>query len=251
MISVVIITKNEEKNLDKCIKSVKWCDEIIVIDDNSIDKTIEIAKKHKALIYQRPLSQNFSSQRNFGIDKAKNEWILFVDADEIVSDALAYEISNAIQLRGQNLKEYNGFYIKRVDFIWGKKLKHGEIGNIKLLRLARKGKGQWEGMAHERWKLTGLIGSLTNPLQHFPHKNLTEFIKEVNFYTDIRSKELASKNNRVNFSDIILYPLGKFILNYFVKRGFIDGIPGLIFAITMSFHSFLVRGKLWLQNQKQ
>ena len=251
MISVVIITKNEEKNLDKCIKSVKWCDEIIVIDDNSSDKTIEIAKKYKTIIYKRFLNNDFSAQRNFGLSKVKNEWILFVDADEIVSDALAYEISNAIQLRDQNLKEYNGFYIKRVDFIWGKELKHGETGNIKLLRLGRKGKGQWEGMAHERWKTTGLIGSLTNPLQHFPHGNLTEFLKEVNFYTDIRSKELASKNNRVNFSDIILYPLGKFILNYFVKGGFMDGIPGLIFAITMSFHSFLVRGKLWLQNQKQ
>ena len=248
MISAVILTKNEEQNIEKCIKSVRWCDEIIIVDDNSSDQTVEIAKKHETTIYKRSLNNNFSAQRNFGLSKAKNEWVLFVDSDEVVSDALAYEISSAIGLKDQNLRNFNGFYIKRVDFIWGKELKHGETGNIKLLRLARKGKGQWEGMVNERCKIKGIIGNLTNPLQHFPHENLTEFLKEVNFYTDIRSKELASKNNRVNFSDIILYPLGKFALNYFVKKGFMDGIPGLIFAITMSFHSLLVRGKLWLQN---
>ena len=246
MISAIILTKNEEQNIEKCIQSVKWCDEIIIIDDGSQDTTIEIAKKYKTTIYTHPLNNNFASQRNFGISKAKNEWILFVDSDEIVTDALAFEISNAIGLKDQNLKNFNGFYIKRSDFMWGKQLKYGETGNIKLLRLGKKGFGLWKGMAHEKWQIEGSVGKLMNPLLHFPHKNISEFLKEINFYTDIRARELKNKNTKSFFWSIILYPFGKFILNYFIRRGFMDGTRGLVFAILMSFHSFLVRGKLWL-----
>lgn len=248
MITVIILTKNDQDCIKKCIESVKWCDEIIVIDDNSYDKTIEIVKKYKTTIYSHALNNDFSTQRNFGISKAKNEWILFVDSDEIVSDALAYEISNAIQLKDQNLRSYNGFYFRRTDFMWGKELRHGETGNIKLLRLARKKAGLWVGMAHEKWKINGLIGTLINPIKHFPHKTVDEFLKEINFYTDIKSQELYDKKTKVFFWDIFLYPFGKFLLNFFFKKGFMDGMQGLVFAIIMSFHSFLVRGKLWLKN---
>lgn len=250
MISAIIIAKNEEDNLEKCIKSVKWCDEIIVIDDNSTDKTSDIAKKYNATVFLRPLNNNFSNQRNFAISKAKNDWILFVDADEVVSDALAYEISNAIQLRDQNLKFFNGFYIKRTDHIWGKQLKYGEVGNISLLRLAKKGSGAWKGAAHEKWEITGSIGKLINPLQHFPHKTLIEFLGEINFYTDIKVQELMSKRTRIFFWDILLFPLGKFLISFFFKKGFMDGVHGLIFATIMSSHSFLVRSKLWLMIKK-
>ena len=250
MISAVILTKNEEQNITKCLDSVKWCDEIIVVDDNSEDQTIEIAEKYKTTIYKRSLNNDFSAQRNFGLSKTKNEWVLFVDADEIISDALTYEISNAITFKDQSLRNFNGFYIKRSDFIWGRMLKYGETGRIKLLRLGRKNYGVWQGKAHEEWKIEGLIGNLTNPILHFPHQTLKEFLKEINFYTDIRAKELKTKNFNVSTPSILLYPLGKLILNYIFKRGFMDGMQGLVFAIIMSFHSFLVRSKLWLENKK-
>jgi glycosyltransferase involved in cell wall biosynthesis len=250
MISVIILAKNEEKNIEKCIRSVKWCSEIILIDDNSTDKTVEIARKYKAKIYTRPLSGDFSAQRNFGMSKSTHDWVLFVDADEVVSDALAYEISNAVEFKGQSLKYFNGFYIRRSDFIWGKQLKYGEAGSIRLLRLGRKGFGKWKGMAHEKWEIDGSVGTLINPVLHFPHQNLEEFIKKVNFYTDIRVKELKDKNIKVFFWSILLYPLGKFLINFLIKRGFMDGVRGLMVAIIMSFHSFLVRGKLWLKNNE-
>lgn len=251
MISVVILSKNEEENIKRCLESVKWCDEIILIDDNSSDRTLEIAKKYKTTIYSHPLNNDFSTQRNFGLSKATNEWILFVDSDEVISDPLAYEISNATGLvKDQDFNNFNGFYIRRSDFIWGKQLKHGETGNAMLLRLAKRGSGLWAGKAHEVWKIRGRVGKLINPLLHFPHKTMEEFLKEINFYTDIRAEELKSKNVRAHFWSILSYPLGKFLVNFFFKRGFLDGIHGLIFAILMSFHSFLVRGKLWLKNEK-
>lgn len=249
MISVIILTKDEEQNIERCLESIKWCDEIIIIDDKSSDKTLEIAKKYKATIYSHALNSDFSAQRNFGISKAKYEWMLFVDSDEVVSDALAYEIANAIQLKDQNLNGFNGFYVKRTDSMWGKQLRYGEA-SIKLLRLGRKGMGVWKGMAHEKWCIEGPVGSLVNPILHFPHRSLEEFLKEVNFYTDIRADELKKENARVFFWSVLLYPMGKFLVNYFIKRGFMDGIQGLIFAIIMSFHSFLVRGKLWLKTNE-
>lgn len=245
MISVVIIAKNEEQNIGRCLESLKWCDEIIVVDDNSSDKTLDIVRRYKAKIFSRALNNDFSAQRNFGLLKAMHEWVLFVDGDEIVPDALAYEMSSAIQLKDQNLRSFNGFYIKRIDFMWGKQLKYGETGNIKLLRLAKKGFGLWEGKAHEKWNIDGHIGCLNNPMSHFPHKTLKEFLEEINFYTDIKASELNTKNTKVYFWSIPLYPIGKFIYNYVFKKGFMDGVAGLIFAIVMSFHSFLVRGKLW------
>ncbi|MBI4009256.1 glycosyltransferase family 2 protein [Candidatus Roizmanbacteria bacterium] len=250
MISAIILTKNEEENIGRCLKSVKWCDEIVVIDDYSTDRTLEIARKHKVAIYPRSLNNDFSAQRNFGISKANNDWVIFVDADEVVSDALAYEISSAIQLKGESLEELNGFHIRRIDFMWGRELKYGETGNVKLLRLGRKGKGFWKGMAHEKWEIKGPLGKLLNPLQHFPHPTLTEFLKEINFYTDIRAGELKIKKTKVFFWSVLIYPLSKFLLNYFLKKGFMDGTRGLIFAIIMSFHSFLARSKLWLKTQK-
>jgi glycosyltransferase involved in cell wall biosynthesis len=250
MITVVIITKNEEENIKRCLESVKWCNEMIIVDDNSNDKTVEIAKKYKATVYLRDLNNDFSAQRNFGLSKAKNEWVLFVDSDEIISDALAFEMQNATGLRDQNLRNHDGFYIKRVDFMWGKQLKYGETGDKKFLRLAKKESGLWEEQVHERWMVKGLIGELVNPIFHFPHKSMNEFLREINYYTDIRAMELNNHNRKVSSLSIIGYPLGKFIVNYVLKRGFMDGMAGLIYAITMSFHSFLVRSKLWVKNDE-
>jgi glycosyltransferase involved in cell wall biosynthesis len=250
MISAIVLTKNEEKNLERCLGSLRWCDELIVVDDYSSDKTIEIAKRYKTTVYSHKLNGSFSAQRNFGLSKAKNDWVLFIDADEIVSEALAFEISNAIQLKNQNLNNFNGFIMKRTDFMWGKQLKFGELKDIALLRLAKKDCGLWDGLTHEKWKIKGKSGYLINPLFHYPHQTLTEFLNEINFYTDIRAEELRKKGIKVSYLMILFFPLGKFLLNYFIKKGFMDGIQGLIFAITMSFHSFLVRGKLWLKNNE-
>lgn len=248
MISAVILTKNEENNIQDCIDSLKWCDEIIVIDDYSEDRTVEIAKKNSANIFQRELNDDFSEQRNFGLKNAKHDWVLFIDADERVSDALAFEISGAVM---QSLPFCKGYYLKRNDVFLGTILQYGETASLSFLRLAKKDEGEWIGKVHEKWIIKGKTSMLNNPLEHFPHRSITDFLHDINFYTDLRARELHERKVKSSWVYIILYPKAKFFFNYFIKRGMLDGLPGLVFALFMSLHSFLVRAKLWLLWQKK
>ncbi len=244
-ISGIVITKNEEKNVEKCLNSLAFCDEIIIIDDYSEDRTIEIAKKFTKKIYKRKLEKNFSLQRNFAISKATMDYVLFLDADEEISMRLKDEILEKIKYTN-----FNGFYFKRVDFIWGGEISHGEIKDLKLLRLARKNKASWIGNVHEKMLVDGEVGELKNPIYHYPHPTVSEFLSAVNFYSSIRAQELFDSNKKTNVFEIIAYPVGKFFQNFFIKEGYKDGEIGLVFAIMMSFHSFLVRGKLWQLNSE-
>jgi glycosyltransferase involved in cell wall biosynthesis len=247
MISVVVLTKDEEDTIVTCLQGLAWCEEIIVVDDNSSDKTVALAKKHGAKVITRSLHNDFSAQRNYALARAKNDWVLFIDADERVTSALWYEIMSHTN---NPTNEYNGFYIKRIDSIWGKELKHGETGDIRLLRLAKKNAGKWHGQVHEVWKVSGKTTTLNNALLHYPHSTVKIFLKEINLYTDLRAEELYTKKVKSYWWTIMLYPGSKFVLNYLFRRGFQDGLPGLVFALMMSFHSFLVRAKLWILSQK-
>jgi len=250
ILSTVIFCKNEEERIKDCIDSLLWCDEIVIIDDFSSDLTLEKIKEFnnpKIKIFRRKLNGDFASQRNFAITKTKKNWILFIDADEIVTEPLRNEITSVIS---DKTVEEVAFKVKRIDHVFGKTLRYGETGNIKFIRLARSGFGNWQGKIHEKWVINGKVGSLRNVLLHHPHREISNFLKEINYYTNIRAEELSQEGRTTNLALIIAYPSAKFLFNYFFKKGILDGIPGLISAITMSFHSFLVRGKLWsLQNK--
>lgn len=247
-ISTVILTKNEEENIFDCIKSIKFCDEIIVVDDYSEDKTVKIAKELNAKVSQRVLNGDFAAQRNFGIKKAKGKWILFLDADERVTPYLKNEI---IQLTNDPLIEYSGFYIKRVDLLWGKKVAKGEAGSIKLLRLAKKNSGVWSRMVHEFWRIRGKKKTLINPILHYPHQSLQEFIESINSFSKLHAYANREEGKRSNLFKIILWPKGHFIKNWVFKMGFFDETLGFIIAILMSFHSFLSWSKLWFLQKQQ
>ncbi len=241
MISAVIIARNEEENLLGCLESVKWCEEILLIDDNSTDKTPEIAKKFGAKVFIHPLNNDFANQRNFGLEKARGDWVLFLDADERVSPELAKEIRQ----RTANCQPMAGFYLKRQDFWGGRVLKHGETAHVRLLRLGRKGKGEWQRAVHERWEIEGKIGELKKPLLHYPHPTLNDFIDHVNFHSTLHAQALKKEVIKPSLFRIIFYPKAKFIQNYVFRLGFLDGMPGIIVALMMSFHSFLARAKLY------
>ncbi len=248
-ITAIVLSKDEEKNIIDCLDSLEFADEIIVVDDNSKDRTFEILKERekddkRLKLFQRSLDNNFSSQRKFAIDKAKNNYIFFLDADERAPKELVEEMRMLEPF-------YAGYLVKREDFMWGKKLRFGETGSIWLLRLFDKRKGELKGMVHETWETKDRVGRLSFPIYHYPHPTINEFLKDINFYTDIRAKELYQKKVKSGFVQIILYTKAKFFVNYFFKLGFLDGIEGLMHAILMSFHSFMVRGKLWLLWQKE
>lgn len=245
MVSAIVLSKNEEKNIESCLRSLSFCDEIILIDDYSADKTIEIAEKNNAVIFKRNLGNDFSEQRNFGLSKAKNKWVLFIDADEIVPEKLQKEIITATQRRG-----INGYYIPRRDFLFGKQIKHGDVENIFILRLAKKSAGKWTGQVHETWNVNGKLGKLKHEITHYPHQTITEFLSEIDFYSSIRAEELFSQKKKSGIIPILVYPKLKFINLYVLKLGFLDGLSGFVHALLMSLYSFLVRGKLYLLQNK-
>lgn len=244
MISAVVLTKNEDKNIEACLKTLKWCDEAIVVDDNSNDQTVELAKRLGAKIVSHSLNDDFASQRNFGLEKAENKWVLFVDADERVTPQLRAEIQRATET------DFNGFYLKRTDFLFSKELKHGETARVKLLRLAQKGDGKWQRQVDETWEITGKTEVLKNPLLHYPHPTITSFLKSINYKSTLNAQVFYEEGKRTRLWDW-LKPKAKFFQNWILRLGFLDGMEGLIMALMMAFHSFLVRSKLYLLWKKE
>ncbi len=239
-ITAVVLTKNNQKTIKKVLNSVSFCSQVLIIDDYSSDDTVLIADKMDAQVYKRKLNNNLSKQRNFALKKAIHDWVLFVDSDELVTQELKEEIVHVLSDTNKQ-----GFYIPRKDMFLGKKLEHGESGNIKLLRLARKDRGNWQRAIHEVWKVNGELGSLKNPILHTRDISISQFIQKINFYTSIDAKELKIEGKTYSLVQLIFKPIGKFIYNYLILLGFLDGIRGFIFAYIMSLHSIIVRVKQW------
>jgi glycosyltransferase involved in cell wall biosynthesis len=251
-LSLLLLTKNEQENikrywtwLDKCLA----INEIIVVDDNSTDDTVNELKKlatsHRQVkIYAHDLAGDFSQQRTFGVSKATNDWVLWLDADEILTNKLIEYINNI------DITQYNAFSFKRNDIFLGKELKHGETANQYFIRLFNKHFGSFEGKVHEIWQPTSSVSKTDLVIYHYSHPTLYSFIQKINFYSDLRSQELYSQKAKVSLSYIITYPLAKFISDYVLKLGFLDSTQGIIMALSMSLHSFLVRAKLWHLYQK-
>lgn len=247
MISTVIIAKNEEVNIQKCIKSVSFSDEIIVVDNGSSDKTKNLARKHKTRIISAKGISDFSTLRNIGLKEAKFEWILFIDSDEIVTEELEFEIQQATQK-----SKYCAYYLKRRDFWHGKLLKYGDLKSAYtkgIIRLVKKDSGIWNGRVHETFHAKCKIGYLQGFIDHYSHKNICEFISKINLYSNLRAKELFENRVNINLVSIITIPIIKFIYSYIILFGFLDGTGGFVYSFTMSLHSFLVRSKLYLLNK--
>ncbi|MEK7079437.1 MAG: glycosyltransferase family 2 protein [Patescibacteria group bacterium] len=249
-ISAIILTKNEEKNIERAIKSVAFCDEIIIVDDLSSDNTLENAQitndkyqiKSKFQILKHESKGDFAAQRNWAMEKAKNERVLFLDADEEVSEELKSEIIKIAR------NDINAYYIKRRDFWWGRELKFGETAKTRnkgIIRLVKKGSGKWKGVVHEEFVTDLPVGQLRGFLNHNPHPTLKEFIHDINLYSSIRARELQKQGKKGNILPVLLYPPAKFFLTFFIYLGFLDGAAGFAYAFLMSFHSFLVRAKLF------
>lgn len=240
-LTVVILTFNEEKELAECVKTLKFCDEVIVVDGGSSDRTTAIADQLGLKVYFHPF-KDFADSRNFGLEKARGEWVLFIDSDERVPDGLQKEIIETLS----HAPKQNGFYFRRDDFVFGKWLMHGETSKVTLVRLGRKGQGLWERPVHEKWVLKGELGEFKNHLKHYPHSSIEEFVRKVNFYSSFDAKLHYQNGVQVRSWHLLAYPLGKFVVNYILRRGMLDGWVGLVHAMLMSVNSFLIRAKLMI-----
>ncbi len=245
-ISAVVITRNEEQNIKNCLTGLKFCDEVIVIDDYSEDKTAAIAKQMGAKVLFRSLNEDFSGQRNFGLSKAKSKWVLFVDADEIITPELQKEI---LQKTGKQVNYTSGYFFKRTDYIWGTEVKHGEVGDVRLLRLAKRNAGRWDRFVHEHWHVIGNIEDMNNPIKHYPHPTVAEFLREVNHRSTLHALANKKEGKTSNLFIVVFYPLYKFIYGFFLRAGFLDGMVGFVVAVIMSLHSFLSWSKLWFMQK--
>lgn len=241
-LSVVILARNEEKNLERAIRSVPFASEVIVVDDASQDKTGSVAKKHRARVFRKALNTDFGAQRNFALEKASSDWVLYLDADEEVSDALSHEIQKILLRPGRD-----SYFIRRRDFFWGKWLRYGEVReayNRGFIRLVKKGSGVFRGSVHEEFIAEREAGSLSGFINHYPHPAVSDFIRRVNLYSSWRAQELKKSGKKTNIPEIVFLPFMKFVYTYFILLGFLDGPPGFVYSFIMSFHSFLTRAKL-------
>lgn len=246
MITAIVLAKNEAENLKRCFPSLKWCDEIIVIDDYSTDFTAEIAKEYGAKVFRHHLNNDFAQARNFGLNQAKGDWVLFIDADEVVSEELAREVQNAVKA-----KKIQGYFLRRRDYFGGRLLKHGETASVCLLRLGRKNTGQWHRAVHETWQIKGQTRELKYPLEHYSHPDLDSFLKDISYFAMLHAQSLKQEGKRSSLGRIVFFPPAKFIRNWIFKLGFLDGTAGFVMAMMMSLHSFLASAQLFLLQKNE
>jgi len=248
-ISVAIATYNEEKNIGKCLSSVAdWSDEIVLVDGTSTDKTVEIAKKYKAKIIVTDNPPIFHINKQKAIDACSSDWILQLDADEVVTEELKNEI-----LRVINHQPINGYWIPRKNFFLGKFLMKGGQYPDYTLRLYRRGKGRLPCRSvHEQAEVEGKTEYLKTPILHYPYADFSEYLEHFNRYTDIFAREYREKKLSINPVSFITYIFIKpgywFLLSYFRHKGFMDGFPGFVFSLFSSLR-FPVSYIKYLQNK--
>ncbi|KKQ25761.1 MAG: Glycosyl transferase family 2 [Candidatus Woesebacteria bacterium GW2011_GWA1_37_8] len=241
-ISAVIIAKNEEKNIDDCLKSVTWCDEIVVVDTDSTDKTVKIAEKFTNTIYKTK-GGNYSDWRNLGLEKAKTDWIIYIDCDERCSDKLKNEILEVINSE----TKYSLFVIPRQNIILGRLMKHGGWWPDYVKRLYKKNHlKKWTGDLHEEPIYLGKLGYLENPLIHLKHNNLTDMLEKTNTWSAVEAQLMFKANhpkmNTVRFITAMSRELWK---RLFVEKGYLDGQEGIIYSIYQMYSKSISYAKLW------
>ncbi|WP_337865906.1 glycosyltransferase family 2 protein [Ignavibacterium sp.] len=243
-ISVIIIAKNEAQNIGECLESVKWADEIIVVDSGSEDDTISIAKSFTDKVFFNEW-KGFAQQKSFTMNLAANEWVLSVDADERVTDELKEEILNS------DLNEYDGYRIKRENYFLEKVIRGCGWGNDYQLRLFRKSKTKLTNrLVHEGFEVEGKIGQLKNSMLHYSYRNFSDAFIKINHYSTLEAIEKQNRK-RVNAFSIIITPVIAFTQHFFLRKGFIDGMHGLFVSIMHAITKLQVQLKIWeLKNRK-
>ena len=238
-ISAILIVLNEEENLPDCLRALDWVDEIVVVDSCSKDRSVEVAKQSGARVFTRAFD-DFSGQKNYAVEQASGPWILSIDADERVTPELRQAVEAAIRQPA----EWDGFYVTRKNYVFGKNLRFGGRGTEQILRVFRKDKGRFVQPIHEKVKVEGPVGKLAGYLMHQSLPNWEEYRRKFGLYTQFEAQWLLEQGARVSFTKLYWIPMARFIYYYFFRFGFLDGFAGLRFHALSSFYYHMKYQKL-------
>ena len=243
-ITAIIPTFNEQERIRNSLKSAQFADEVIVIDSFSTDDTISIVKKSNAILLQRKFD-NFSKQKNYAIQQASHDWIVWIDADEVLTKDLQQEIKSAIENPNENV----GYYIYRIFFFKGKKMSFTGTQNDKLIRLFNRKYCHYEGIVHEKIIANGKLGVLKNKILHYSYISFDRYIVKLNQHSALKAQELYDKGLIITPFHLIIKPIARFIKHYFIKLGIFDGFYGFVISFALSYGVLVRYIKLW--NLKQ
>lgn len=243
-ISATIITFNEERNISRVIESLRCCDEILVLDSGSNDRTAEIATNLGARVEEASW-HGYAAQKNIAAKLATHDWILSLDADESLSEALEAEIW---QIKKAGPK-YDGYTMPRLAQYLGRWILHGGWYPDRKIRLFDRGKAKWVGeFVHESVKVEGTVGHLKSNLLHFTCNSLSEHLRTMDSYTTLAAQELVSGGQTVGYADLLLDPPWTFVRTYLLKLGFLDGVEGLTIAYMAALYNFVKFSKARLMS---
>ena len=242
-VACVVITKNEETNIQDCLRSAEWANELIVVDAESRDRTVELARASGAKVSVRPWP-GFGLQKNFGMAQASADWILILDADERVTEELRGEIMACVSKWTPGAPV--AYRIPRRNFFYGAWVRGGGVYPDYQVRLFRRGLAQYNDVAvHENLLVEGEIGTLIEHLNHYTERRIQDHFKKFGLYTTLAAQEKAKKVRTVRWSDLIFRPLVVFLKTYVLKNGYRDGVRGLIVCVFASMYTFVKYAKLW------
>jgi len=240
-VTALIPTFNEEEVIRDCLDSVRWADEILVVDSFSQDRTLEIARQFGARILQHEYV-NSATQKNWAIPQAAHDWVLLVDSDERVTHELRDEI-RAI-LAGSPL--HHGYWIPRANHFLGKRMMHGGWETDKVIRLFRREHARYEVReVHAEINLPGPLPVMRHPLLHYSFRSFSQYWRKIQLYSDWGSSQMWRDGKRAGWLSIAAHPLQRFLKMYLVRLGFLDGTHGLVLSMLGAFSVFLKYAKLW------
>lgn len=246
MISALAITYNEEEHIERFIKSLSFADEIIIVDSNSTDRTVLLAEQLAVKVYKRDFD-NFSSQKNFALEQASHEWILFFDLDEVISN----ELANEIQAKISSKTDFSAFMVKRNFYFMGKHIKYSGFQNDAVVRVFKKSDCTYgDNLVHETLEVKGKTETLINKSDHYSYKTFDAYNEKLTRYSKLQAEMLYRKNVRPKFYHFTLRPLWRLFHQYVIKLGFLDGKEGFILAYLSAFGVFKRYLFLWTMYRK-
>jgi glycosyltransferase involved in cell wall biosynthesis len=246
-VSVTIITFNEADNIADAIDSASWADEVIVVDSGSTDGTVEIARRKGVAVVTRGWT-GYVDQKNYAASIAANDWIFSLDADERIPPALASEVRTLLQ--GEPVER--GFRLPRVAFHLGRWIRTTDFYPDYQTRLYDRRVARWQGRyVHESVRVDGPVGHLRTELHHYSFRDLNDHLDRINHYTTLAARQMYEAGRSAGAFDLLLHPSAAFLRNYILRRGFMDGIAGLVISLMNSYSVMLKFAKLWeLQRQE-